>query len=283
MCPCVPWLAGGYEDLSLAVSDVVGSLARGGSAWLLGGVMAPEDGSSDGEPSPRLPDEDRSVPDSRRGVEVAKAIEALGRALGRVSLSGQQGEACFTVEPAELTLQVVASPTGRQHAGIEWLVLGPGDDEPPHASAMQMLKIRLAPLLGTGGHASAKVEQVLPDVAEGVSAAGSGEFDWDYDRLRADKLDEVLGSAAQPGSVEFVRMRIYEFPAQFPQHDTAVLFGRSRPVMQLVVERDSFTLPTRSKIAEAIRDKGAETMAQYIANQLDSMVSRQLSDRKLIT
>jgi hypothetical protein len=237
--------------------------------------MTPEDGSSDGEPSPRLPDEDRSVPDSRGGVEVAKAIEALGRALGRVSLSGQQGEACFTIEPAELTLQVAVSGAGP--AGIEWLVLGPGDDEPPHASAMQMLKIRLAPLLGTEGHASAEVEQVLPDVAEEVSTAGSSTFNWDYATLDADKLDKVLGSAAQPQSVEFVRLRIYEFPAQFSQHDTAVLSGRSRPVMQLAVERDSFTLPTRSKIAEAIRDKGAETMAQYIANRLDTMVSRQLS------
>ena len=237
--------------------------------------MTPEDGSSDGEPSPPLPDEGRSVPDSQRGVEAAKAIEALGRALGRVSLSGQQGEARFTIEPAELTLQVAVSRTGP--AGIEWLVLGLRDDEPPHASAMQMLKIRLASLPETGGHASAKVEQVLPDVAEEASATGSGEFNWDSARLDDVKLGEVLGSAAQPESVEFVRLRIYEFPAQFPQHDTAALSGRSRPVMQLVVERDSFTPPTRSKIAEAIRDKGAETMAQYIANQLDSMVSHELS------
>ena len=240
----------------------------------LGAAMTSEDGSIDGEPSPRLPDEDRSAPDSRRGVEVAKAIEALGRALGRVSLSGQQGEACFTIEPAELTLQVAVFRTGL--AGIEWLVLGPGDDEPPHASAMQMLKIRLAPLLGTGGHALAKTGQDLPDVVEEVSAAGSGEFNWDYTRLDDGKLDKVLASTAPPQSVEFVRLRLYEFTAQFPQPDTAALSGRSRPVMQLIVERGSFNLPTRSKIAEVIRDKEAETMAQYIANQLDTMVSRQL-------
>ena len=236
--------------------------------------MTSEDGSIDGEPSLRLPDEDRSAPDSRCGVEVAKAIEALGRALGRVSLSGQQGEARFTIEPAELTLQVAVFRTGP--AGIEWLVLGPSDDEPPHASAMQILKIRLAPLLGTGGHVSAKTGQDLPDVVEEVSAAGSGEFNWNYTRLDGGKLDKVLASTALPQNVEFVRLRLYEFIAQFPQPDTAALSGQSRPVMQLIVERGSFNLPTRSKIAEVIRDNAAETMAQYIANQLDTMVSRQL-------
>jgi hypothetical protein len=244
-----------------------------------GGRPTPPEPPSRGE---AVVDPALSPSGSPSGVELAEAVKALSRAIDLISMGAGQQEGRCRIDPVELLLQVMVCRTAPGSTGIEWRVLGPSDEERPHASAVQTLKIRLALLSPESGHTLAETAENIADEAGGVSTDSTQSPVFDYEWLDdGGGLSRVLEGAVPPGDIEAVRLRIYEppsgdSPGQVLTGPPGSLAG-SRPVTQLVMERDVFTVPDHSKILEAVLDTSAETMAQYIANQEDPAILHELS------
>ncbi len=85
------------------------------------------------------------TPQVEGGLELAQAIDSLARVLSRASLQVQQGESGFRLEPVELALQVTAARIGPGLDGIEWRVLGLGDQAVSQAGTPHRLTMRFAP------------------------------------------------------------------------------------------------------------------------------------------
>ena len=240
--------------------------------------MTPEDRSSDMQGSPRLPTNDSSHSTGPRGIKLTKAVETLGHTLQQLSLSAQYEDTPFTIEPVELTLQIAASRTGPGHTGIEWLVPSLDDDKAPYTRATQTLTIRFSPRTAAREHRLAKTQQLLTEEAESTDATTANRPHWDYQKLDDDKLNQVLEQHPAPNNIRFVRLCIYELPSsESPQQNSTGLPDEPRPTMQLIITREISKPSGSSKIAETIRDKGAETIAQVVATQADPTVSRDLS------
>ncbi len=109
-------------------------------------------------------------------ADLADAIEALRDALVKAWWDGQKSRVRFRVEPAELTLEVGVTKSGKGAAGVKWHVLTLGGERSREAVTTQTLRLRLAPVLfDEQGNLLAGAEQLISDRDDQAGPGTRGE------------------------------------------------------------------------------------------------------------
>jgi len=97
-------------------------------------------------------------------IDLSEAIEALRSALVSAWWDAQGRQVRFKLEPVELTVQVGVTRTGTGSAGVRWHVLSLGGQRTREAQTVQILKLRLLPvLLDEDGAELADSDQLIAD------------------------------------------------------------------------------------------------------------------------
>jgi len=107
---------------------------------------------------------ERIMADETDWIDLSEAIEALRSALVSAWWDAQGRQVRFKLEPVELTVQVGVTRTGTGSAGVRWHVLSLGGQRTREAQTVQILKLRLLPvLLDEDGAELADSDQLIAD------------------------------------------------------------------------------------------------------------------------
>jgi hypothetical protein len=105
-------------------------------------------------------------------VGLPEAIESLREDLAAAWWDGTRRRVRFRVEPVELTVQVGVTKTGKGSAGVKWHVLALGGERSRETASMQILKLRLVPVLfDNSGNELPASEQFISDREDAPGAA----------------------------------------------------------------------------------------------------------------
>lgn len=224
------------------------------------------------------------TPQVEGGLELAQAIDSLARVLSRASLQVQQGESVFRVEPVELALQVTAARIGPGLDGIEWRVLGLGDQAVSEAGTLHRLTMRFAPRSPrrVSGQDTKEQGSDLQTIAQKI-------LGYDYQQgvgglpeplilasLRRSRETERPESAALAGASEVIAVRVRYLDVGQPGRLVIEQKFMRRPGSP---ESDRKLVEIRRILDEthrghAERKRLVEATADYVASLVDNAIVR---------
>jgi UDP-glucose/GDP-mannose dehydrogenase family, NAD binding domain len=206
------------------------------------------------------------------GTELAQAIGSLLQALTKASLSAQQEGVGPHVEPVEVTLQIVPVLAGSGPLGVQWRLVGPGDEALATAGAVHSLKVRFSPSESERASEKDAIERRRPPAvsARQSSPQVPGVADQGHD-------DAVAVAPGRERDVTLVRLRFYARTDRYGPRVRAVLGAGGLVVEQEVATglrgRNLDGLIQLWKEAHEKQDVGErllDALASYVSDNIDN-------------